>query len=131
MAQFQQETKSSIKNLENQVGQIAQALSKLEARDSGKLPSQTVNPRENISAVTLRSDRPLHVIQEDKEDDVEENEASTAKPRPQEDNRDRGTDTEPNDLIAEEIGDSVTTPRSWYENRDHGLLPDGAPRDDL
>ncbi|KAJ8747725.1 hypothetical protein K2173_014500 [Erythroxylum novogranatense] len=39
---------------ENQVGQLATSLSKLESQ--GKLPSQTiVNPKENISAITLRN----------------------------------------------------------------------------
>ncbi|XP_021728348.1 uncharacterized protein LOC110695424 [Chenopodium quinoa] len=41
MMQFQQETKSSIQNLENQVSQISSAVSRLEAKDSGKHPSQT------------------------------------------------------------------------------------------
>ncbi|XP_057526276.1 uncharacterized protein LOC130805520 [Amaranthus tricolor] len=39
--QFQDETRSSIKNIERQMGQILGAVSKLEARDSEKLPSQT------------------------------------------------------------------------------------------
>ncbi|XP_038708081.1 uncharacterized protein LOC120003252 isoform X2 [Tripterygium wilfordii] len=54
--QFQQETRSSVQNLEKQISQLAMAVSNLEAQGSGKLPSQTiVNPRENASAVTLRS----------------------------------------------------------------------------
>ena len=66
MAQFQQDTKSSIQNLENQVGQISNALSKLEAKDSGKLPSQTkLNPRQNVNAITLRCGKKL----ESKSDD--------------------------------------------------------------
>jgi len=44
--QFQQETKASIQCLENQMGQMASAVSRLESQSSGKLPSQTVvNPR--------------------------------------------------------------------------------------
>ncbi|XP_031254321.1 uncharacterized protein LOC116112302 [Pistacia vera] len=54
--QFQQDTRSSIQNLENQMGQMATAISSLEAQVGGKLPSQTVvNPKENVNAVTLRS----------------------------------------------------------------------------
>ncbi|XP_059431555.1 uncharacterized protein LOC132165068 [Corylus avellana] len=54
--QFQQETRASIQSLDNQMGQMATAISKLEAQSSGKLPSQTVvNPRENASAIVLRS----------------------------------------------------------------------------
>ncbi|XP_057533019.1 uncharacterized protein LOC130810914 [Amaranthus tricolor] len=57
MIQFQDETRSSIKNIERQMGQISEAVSKSEARDSEKLPSQTEpNPRMNASAMTLRSE---------------------------------------------------------------------------
>ena len=53
-----QTTESSIKNLEKQVGQMAEAITRNEARSSGNLPSQTVvNPKENVSALTLRSGR--------------------------------------------------------------------------
>ena len=52
--QFQQETRASIQNLENQMSQIATSVNKLEAQNSGKLPSQTVvNPKENVSVVML------------------------------------------------------------------------------
>ncbi|XP_074314854.1 uncharacterized protein LOC141651025 [Silene latifolia] len=58
--QFQQETKASIQNLENQFGQMSSALGRLEARDSGKLPYQTIpNPKPNASAMTLRSGKEL------------------------------------------------------------------------
>ncbi|XP_019172468.1 PREDICTED: uncharacterized protein LOC109167852, partial [Ipomoea nil] len=51
-----QETKASIQNLERQMGQLATTVSRLESQSSGKLPSQTVvNPRENASAIVLRS----------------------------------------------------------------------------
>ncbi|XP_062151844.1 uncharacterized protein LOC133860215 [Alnus glutinosa] len=53
-----QETKASIQSLENQMGQVVTAISKLEAQNSGKLPSQTViNPRENVSSIILRSEQ--------------------------------------------------------------------------
>ena len=43
--QFQQETRSSIQNLEKQMSQLAISMGKLEAQGSGKLPSQTIiNP---------------------------------------------------------------------------------------
>ncbi|XP_050248936.1 uncharacterized protein LOC126696203 [Quercus robur] len=46
----------NIQSLDNQMGQMATAISRLEAQSSGKLPSQTVvNPRENASAIILRS----------------------------------------------------------------------------
>ncbi|XP_062088503.1 uncharacterized protein LOC133795067 [Humulus lupulus] len=54
--QFQQTTQASIKSLENQVGQLAASYNRLEAHLSNKLPSQPeMNPKENASAVTLRS----------------------------------------------------------------------------
>ncbi|GAB2248511.1 hypothetical protein Droror1_Dr00008393 [Drosera rotundifolia] len=54
--QFQQETRSSIKNLENQVSQMASTINHLESQGSSKLPSQPlINPKENVSAITLRS----------------------------------------------------------------------------
>ncbi|XP_062086125.1 uncharacterized protein LOC133792231 [Humulus lupulus] len=51
-----QTTQASIKSLENQVGQLAASYNRLEAHLSNKLPSQPeMNPKENASAVTLRS----------------------------------------------------------------------------
>ena len=45
-----QTTESSIKNLEKQVGQLAEAITRIDARTSGNLPSQTVEVRkENVS----------------------------------------------------------------------------------
>ena len=53
--QFQQEIRTSIKNLETQVSQLANTVGRLEAQGSGKLPSQIVmNPKENMTAITLR-----------------------------------------------------------------------------
>jgi hypothetical protein len=60
--QFQQETRASIQSLDNQMGQMATAISQLEAQSSGKLPSQTVvNPRENASAIVLRSGKEVEI----------------------------------------------------------------------
>jgi len=50
---FQEETRSSIHNLEKQMGQIALSVRKLEAQMNGKLPSQALNPIENISVIML------------------------------------------------------------------------------
>ncbi|XP_057443914.1 uncharacterized protein LOC130736080 [Lotus japonicus] len=55
---------ASIKNLENQVGQISKQLSE---RPPGMFPSNTVpNRRENFSAVTLRSGKVMHGIEKKK-----------------------------------------------------------------
>jgi hypothetical protein len=42
---FQQETRSSIHNLEKQMGQVVSSVGKLEAQMNGKLSSQTLNPK--------------------------------------------------------------------------------------
>ena len=77
--QFQQETRASVQSLENQMGQMATAINRLEAQSSGKLPSQTVvNPRENVSAIVLRSGKEVEIpmkaapasSKEEKEKDV-------------------------------------------------------------
>nr|XP_023871776.1 uncharacterized protein LOC111984376 [Quercus suber] len=60
--QFQQEASANIQSLENQMGQMATAISWLEAQSSGKLTSQTVvSPRENASAIILRSDKEIEI----------------------------------------------------------------------
>ena len=70
--QFQESTRASIQNLERQMGQVSQAVSKLEAKDSGKLPSQTeTNPNiRNVSVVTLRSGKNL---EKSNTNEIEEN----------------------------------------------------------
>ncbi|KAL0329028.1 UNVERIFIED_CONTAM: hypothetical protein Sradi_4889500 [Sesamum radiatum] len=58
--QIQQDTTMGLQHLGNQISQLATSVSKLEAQASGKLPSQTeTNPRENVSAITLRSGKEL------------------------------------------------------------------------
>jgi len=56
---FQHETRSSIHNLEKQMGQVASSVGKLEAQMNGKLPSQTFNPIENVSVIMLRNGKEL------------------------------------------------------------------------
>ncbi|XP_031112037.1 uncharacterized protein LOC116016008 [Ipomoea triloba] len=80
--QFHQETRAGIQQLGNQISQLATSVSKLEAQASRKLPSQTeVNPKENVSAITLRSGKqlqpesPLPVEEEKEEKSKEENES--------------------------------------------------------
>ena len=44
------------------MGQMATAISRLEAQSSGKLPFQTiVNPRENASAIILKSGKEIEI----------------------------------------------------------------------
>ncbi|KAL5564394.1 hypothetical protein UlMin_027558 [Ulmus minor] len=58
--QFQNDTKSHLKSLENQFSQLATTVGRLEAQGSGKLSSQIViNPKENASAISLRSGKQL------------------------------------------------------------------------
>ncbi|XP_073049590.1 uncharacterized protein [Primulina eburnea] len=57
-----QETRASIQNLSTQVGQLATSIHKLEAQNLGNKPSQiVVNPREIVSAITLRNCKELDV----------------------------------------------------------------------
>ena len=56
---------------------MAGALGKLEAKDSGKFPSQTeLNPKQNVSAMTLRSGKNLEsrdentVLIDDEEEEI-------------------------------------------------------------
>ena len=45
----------SVRHLEIQMSQISEVASRLEVRDSGKLPSQPeINPTHHVKAVTLR-----------------------------------------------------------------------------
>ncbi|XP_057418051.1 uncharacterized protein LOC130712234 [Lotus japonicus] len=63
---------ASIKNLENQVGQISKQLSE---RPPSMFPSNTVpNPRENIFAVTLRSRKVMHEIEKKKNNEKNKSE---------------------------------------------------------
>jgi len=83
---FQQETRSSIHNLEKQMGQVALSVGKLEAQMNGKLPSQTLNPIENVSAIMLRSGKELEEkrskqIEMEEEEEIE-TELSTKKEHP-------------------------------------------------
>jgi len=84
---FQQETRSSIHNLEKQMGQVASSVGKLEAQMNGKLPSQTLNPKENVSVIMLRSGKELEEkrskqIEMKEEEEEIEIELSTKKEHP-------------------------------------------------
>jgi len=70
---FQQETRSSIHNLEKQMGQVASSIGRLEAQMNGKLPSQALNPKKNVSVITLRSGKELEE-QRSKQIEMEEEE---------------------------------------------------------
>ncbi|XP_026400374.1 uncharacterized protein LOC113296277 [Papaver somniferum] len=51
----QQTTDGAIKELQTQMSTMAGRLNHLETQNSGKLPSQPINPRDSVNAVTLRS----------------------------------------------------------------------------
>jgi len=83
---FQQETRSSIHNLEKQMGQVASSVGKLEAQMNGKLPSQALNPIENVSVIMLRSGKEFEEkrskqIEMEEEEEIE-TELSTKKEHP-------------------------------------------------
>ena len=86
-SQFQNDTKNHLKSIENQFSQLATTVGRLEAQGSGKLPSQTViNPKENASAISLRSGKTLdeahkELVQNGKEKDLslEKDDATTSR----------------------------------------------------
>ncbi|XP_026377999.1 uncharacterized protein LOC113272369 [Papaver somniferum] len=51
----QQTTDGAIKELQTKMSTMAGRLNLLETQNNGKLPSQPINPRETVNAVTLRS----------------------------------------------------------------------------
>ncbi|CAH9090308.1 unnamed protein product [Cuscuta epithymum] len=60
IVEFQNETKSSILNLETQMSQIVEAVSRLEARDSEKLPSKIeCDPKQQTFAITLTNEKEM------------------------------------------------------------------------
>jgi len=83
---FQQEIRSNIHNLEKQIGQVASNVRKLEAQMNGKLPSQVLNPKKNVSAIMLRNGKELEEkrskqIEMEEEEEIEI-ELSTKKEHP-------------------------------------------------
>ena len=87
--QFQQETRSSIQNLEKQMSQLATSMGKLEAQGSGKLPSQTIiNLWKNANIISLRSEKevessiqnPSNAVSKDKVESEAENKKTTEQP---------------------------------------------------
>ncbi|CAH9103089.1 unnamed protein product [Cuscuta epithymum] len=76
MVQFQNETKSSISNLETQMIQIARVVSRLEARDSEKLPSQIeCDPKQQTFAITLTNEKEMQKEIQNPEEVEEERDA--------------------------------------------------------
>ena len=68
------------------MGQVASSVGKLEAQMNGKLPSQALNPKENVSAIMLRSGKEIEEqrskqIEMEKEEEIE-NELNTKKEHP-------------------------------------------------
>ncbi|KAJ3692957.1 hypothetical protein LUZ60_012052 [Juncus effusus] len=56
---FQKDTKSALTHLGTQIAQISSELNQLKTQGSSQLPSQTLNPRENAGAITLRSGKEI------------------------------------------------------------------------
>jgi len=68
------------------MGQVASSVGKLEAQMNGKLPSQALNPKENVNAIMLRSGKELErqrskQIEMEEEEEIE-TELSTKKKHP-------------------------------------------------
>ncbi|KAJ9542794.1 hypothetical protein OSB04_029300 [Centaurea solstitialis] len=77
--QFQQKTEASLQNLGAQMTQLATSVSRLESQ--GKLPSQTeTNPKQNVSAIVLRSGKELEEPKMVKSKEVEKEKEVSPKP---------------------------------------------------
>ncbi|XP_051146219.1 uncharacterized protein LOC127261841 isoform X2 [Andrographis paniculata] len=78
--QFQQETRTSIKNLEDQMSQVVKEVRKMKKRERGKLPAQTRMYPNNVSSMILRSGKELEgpnvVAQKEKAGEEIEQEAN-------------------------------------------------------
>ncbi|XP_073137055.1 uncharacterized protein [Henckelia pumila] len=76
----QQEMRAGIQHLNTQVGQLATTINRLEVQNSSSLPSQTVvNPKENVSAITLRKGRELKVREEVVQEPIKNEEVEESK----------------------------------------------------
>ncbi|XP_026433617.1 uncharacterized protein LOC113331047 [Papaver somniferum] len=53
--QFQQKYEMAMRDVQNQVSQLANDINLLKAQGSGKIPSQPLNHKENVNAIELRS----------------------------------------------------------------------------
>ncbi|XP_026434302.1 uncharacterized protein LOC113331873 [Papaver somniferum] len=53
--QFQQNSEMAMRDVQNQVSQLANNMNQLKAQGSGKLPLQPLNHKENVNAIELRS----------------------------------------------------------------------------
>ncbi|XP_051116126.1 uncharacterized protein LOC127241238 [Andrographis paniculata] len=78
--QFQQETRASIKNLEDQMSQFVKEVRDMKEREKGKLPVQTHMNPSNVSSMVLRSGKELEglkiVAQKEKTEEEIEQEAN-------------------------------------------------------
>ena len=58
--QFQKNVSATIQDLQTQIGQLATTVSQLQQQGSGNTLAQPIiNPKENVNAITLKSDREL------------------------------------------------------------------------
>ncbi|XP_016673199.1 uncharacterized protein [Gossypium hirsutum] len=83
-AKYQQRTDASIQELTNRVSKLSMAVNRLESQ--GKLPYQTEqNPRQDVSAITLRSEKVLETVLEKshRQDKEWEKQISDPKARPE------------------------------------------------
>ena len=88
-----QTTESSIKNMEKQIGQLAQAVTHLAQKNANSLPAQPeVNPQvRNVSAITLRSGKYLGESPLAEKDDIIEEKLSEPNARPLAESRARAS----------------------------------------
>ncbi|XP_023760997.1 uncharacterized protein LOC111909408 [Lactuca sativa] len=116
---FQQETKASIKSLEQQVSQLAQSVSKMESQ--GKLPSQTEkNLKYNACAITLRGEKsyegPRMSDEEEEEKEIEVEEAVKEEERKNNSKSKKPIETEVKVTPAPFPSRLTNTKREWEDD---------------
>ena len=75
--------KASLRNLENQVGQLANNLSR---RSQGGLPSNNEkNPREEVNAVTFRNEKKLDEVEKEPRNMVDKGKKAVEEPSKEDD----------------------------------------------
>ncbi|XP_026459472.1 uncharacterized protein LOC113360146 [Papaver somniferum] len=78
--QFQKKSEMSMRDVQNQVSQLANDMNQLKAQAAGKLPSQPLNPKEIVDSIELRSGKQVEkptTSSEAHEPDLEKEEDGT------------------------------------------------------
>jgi hypothetical protein len=114
------------------MGQVVSSVGKLEAQMNGKLPSQTLNPKENVNVITLRNGKELEEqrskqieMEEEKEIETESSIRKQHPPPPQTETTTNTLKVSPNSMNSsfKKIPPFlVSFCRSKKEDKEKGIL---------